>query len=582
MVRNEEVLLPEGFTQPPGDDGHPDRYAVREGGEARYLCCVEAPEVRVTIEREAVAQEAAARKALAGTIFVDGAAQGPPFLDAERKVFNLDHHEGCVRPFTIAACEQALVLVLRGLDFGGRPWAIRVAEPDLDAVLAVWVLLNAAHLQSADSAPRRRLLPLIRLESVIDVHGLALAELSGLPPTDLAAASKSLDDLRRRELALKKAGAWSATDMLEYTATVLRRVDRLVFPPGTLPKPVDFEVLARADVAGDGLVLVCRAEQGIYEMESSLKQTYGRRLAVLALQSAPGRFTLRLVDPFLGGDLERVYDELNALDPAVAEGGWRNRWGGSAEIGGSPRGSGTALAPAEIAEACRQALRRPGRGRRVVAAAAAVAVTAAASLGGYLASWWAAGTAALPPAPPAILPFAAGFGVPAIALLVLFGAKRPRAFGLRRVVPGDWLYCVPVVLAAALAGGAWRASPASGIDTPEARLGLLFGLAVGAELLFRGVAHGILGRSFRVSHAGGRWFLSVPTLVSALLYAGVGALLPLAGAPVIAGIALPPWAMPVAAVVFGLTAGLARERSGSVLATLALHVVGLGIAELLG
>lgn len=579
MERGDEAgLLPLDPRGAPGEDDHPDRYAVRDAGDERYLCCVEVPELRVAIERTAVAHEAAARKAPPGTIFIDGAAQAPPFLDAERQVFNLDHHEGCVRHFTIAACEQALVLALRGLDLGGRPWAIHAAEPDLDAVLAIWVLLNAAHLQSPASAARRRLIPLIRLESVIDVHGLALAELSGLPPAELEAAAGALERLRDRELRLKKTGTWGATDLLEYTAAVLRQIDGLVFPAGSLPKPVDFEVLARASVGGESLVLVCHAEQGIYEMESQLRQTYGKRLAVLALQIGPGRYTLRLVDPFLGGDLEAVYDELNALDPAVAEGGWRNRWGGSGEIGGSPRSSGTALQPAEIAEACRQALRRPARGRRVAALAGAVAITALAVAGGYLAQWWSTGRMVWPPLPPQALPFSVGFGVVAAALLTTFG--RPRAFGVRRVVPGDWLYCAPVAIVAALAGGVWRLEPGAEGATASGEWGLLLLAVIAAEVLFRGVVHGIVGRSFRVSHAGGRWFLSTPTILSALLYAGVGVLLPLADAPVAAAL-LGPTSMSLgAALVFGLTTGLARERSGSLLATIALHLLGVGICQL--
>jgi len=39
-------------------------------------------------------------------------------------VFNLDHHEGVIRRFTLSACEQAMILVLRGLDLRERPWTI--------------------------------------------------------------------------------------------------------------------------------------------------------------------------------------------------------------------------------------------------------------------------------------------------------------------------------------------------------------------------------------------------------------------------------------------------------------------------
>lgn len=562
-----------GSADPSGAEPRLARYVIREADGERYLCCVETPEVRVVFSREAVIQEAAARKAPPGTIFVDGAASAPPFLDPERGVYNLDHHEGCARPFTLAACEQALVLVFRGLDVSERPWTVRAAEPDLDALLAVWVLLNAGHLQRPVSLPHRRLIPLIRLESVIDSHGLALAELSGLAPEQLEEATRSLESLRVQELALKREGAWGSADLLEYAAGVLQQVDDVVFPPGSLPRPVDFEVLARSSLGNGSLVLVCRAEEGIYEMESTLQQIYGRRLALLALETAPKRFTLRLVDPFSGIDLEAIYEELNTLDAAVAAGGWRNRWGGSGEIGGSPRRSGTSLQPADIAQACSQAMRRPSPARRLMGLAGAVLFAALAILGGLASSWLAGSPLALPPALNEPIPPALGFAVVGAALLLSFGFRRPHGFGLRLFAPGDWLFCVPVAFAASVAGGNWTAGADATVGAGEWLITSLC-LAIGAESLFRGAVHGVLRRTFRVSHAGGRWFLSLPTLTSSLLFAATGSILGLSG-PTLLTVS-PQWqqvASGGAALVLGVALGLIRERSGSLAAAATVLVL---------
>jgi hypothetical protein len=65
----------------------------------------------VRIKRGFCLTASAAQSAAPGSIFLDGAAQAGPFMDTRREVYNLDHHEGCVRPFTLATCEQALVLV---------------------------------------------------------------------------------------------------------------------------------------------------------------------------------------------------------------------------------------------------------------------------------------------------------------------------------------------------------------------------------------------------------------------------------------------------------------------------------------
>jgi len=78
----------------------PDRYQRKEDEEGVYLTCLEAPEIKVRLRRELSVPAAAARKYAEGTIFLDGAAQAEPFLDLERRVYNLDHHQGCVRRFT--------------------------------------------------------------------------------------------------------------------------------------------------------------------------------------------------------------------------------------------------------------------------------------------------------------------------------------------------------------------------------------------------------------------------------------------------------------------------------------------------
>src|SRR2546422_3724966 len=94
----------------------PDRYRVKRDDTGAVLTCVEAPTVSVRVQRGFTVTAAAARSAAPGSIFLDGAAQGEPFLDPKREVYNLDHHEGCVRSFLLATCEQSMVLIRKGLD----------------------------------------------------------------------------------------------------------------------------------------------------------------------------------------------------------------------------------------------------------------------------------------------------------------------------------------------------------------------------------------------------------------------------------------------------------------------------------
>ncbi len=159
----------------------PNRYAIRSKGEERALVCIESPTISVRVERGMTVSSGAAVKAPAGTIYLDGAAQGGPFLNNEKDLLNLDHHEGCLRAFTVATCEQAMIVVRKGLDIQKRDWTIWANEPDLDTVLAIWILLNHMRLNDADPEIRRRLMPLVRLEGAIDAHGLEMQELCGIP-----------------------------------------------------------------------------------------------------------------------------------------------------------------------------------------------------------------------------------------------------------------------------------------------------------------------------------------------------------------------------------------------------------------
>ncbi|MGH7830337.1 MAG: hypothetical protein ACREP8_09190, partial [Candidatus Binatia bacterium] len=207
----------------------PDRYSIRRKGEERELVCSESPTMAVRIERGMTIPVGAARKAPSGTIYLDGAAEGGPFLDVEKAVFNLDHHEGCVRSFTLATCEQAMVVIRKGLDLQTRDWTIYANDPDLDTILAIWLLLNHMRLNDADPEIRRKVMPLVRLQGTIDAHGLEMQDLSGFPPELERTVFAELEQLRSKEVALKKDEKWQEIDFLQYTADVLRGIDAMIY-----------------------------------------------------------------------------------------------------------------------------------------------------------------------------------------------------------------------------------------------------------------------------------------------------------------------------------------------------------------
>jgi hypothetical protein len=571
---NEAQMTKKTFGQ--FDGAHlPDRYSIRGKGEERTLFCTESPTISVRVERGMSVSAGAALKAPSGTIYLDGAAQGGPFLNNEKDVLNLDHHEGCVRAFTISTCEQAMVVVRRGLDLQKRDWVIWANEPDLDTVLAIWILLNHMRLNDSDPEIRTRLMPLVRLEGAIDAHGLEMQELCGFPPEIQASVFGDLERLRSREVELKKEGRWQKTDFLEYAADILRAIDAMIYSSRHFEEVVDFEELARAVIGDNQLAIVCRSDKGIYELEPQLRRLHGKRLGVIILQKDPNTYTLRQVNPFLPATLDRAYERLNQIDPSAGTRRSANRWGGSGEIGGSPRTTGTALTPQQIAQAFAQACVRGTAGQRLGAVARALFLTLGV-MGGSIAVTFILGWLQDPGG--SIESYFRDraeifLGVLAAlsgALVLVAFRKGPRLFGLCSPTGFGWLLLFPGSLLGGLAGGGWILVGSLSWYRPFARptwteFAMAMAVPIAAEILFRGIVHGIIAQRFRTQRPGGRWFLSWPVVLSSLIYAlwSLFPLLPFFGR----GVAL----TFTAALLFGISNGMARERSESLLPCFILH-----------
>jgi hypothetical protein len=568
----------------------PERYSTREKDGVRSLECVEAPRVRVLIDPAMGASRSDASSLGERVVLLDGAGSFGPLLDGDRKLYNLDHHSGCERLFTLATCEQALLLVHSGLRLGEGDWTLYANDPDLDTVLAIWCLLNHRRLRELRPEACDVLFPLLRLEGAIDANGPELARLCGLPARVLAETQRRIDELLVRERELKQAGAWDKKDVYAYTIEMLRSIDALVY------QFEDFgdytrveEIYGHVEIAPRRVAVVCRDRSGIYTVEQHLKTHWGDQLSVIALENQPGHYTLRRVTSLDGPDLEPAYEALNRIDPAVDGRPASKRWGGSADIGGSPRPRGTQLASAEVIEVLERAYRKIGVGTRFARTAAALGVGL-----GYL--LFEALAAALPSLDlgAATPPLAAAFELAKVSLLALAvgtvatrGASRwrPWVFGWRLPCAGRWWLHAPLIVACALPLRGWIPDQL-GASPIEFAAGLAAGLlAIAAvELWFRGLVHGLLSVDFPIQHPGGPRFISRATVVSAFAYAAVATaetarMLP--ETPLAQFDLGVPWALgfvAAAALLAGLILGSVRERSLSIASGLVLQMVGIAAA----
>jgi hypothetical protein len=561
----------------------PDRYTIKGEGTDRILSCLEAPNLQVTIKASLTVTASAARKAPPGTIYLDGVAQIEPFLDHEKKVYNLDHHEGCVRTFTLATCEQALIMCVKGLDLRDREWKIYANEPDLDTILAIWIILNHQRINNPNAIHRRSLFALVRIEGIIDALGLEMRELSGFPAELLQKLMRIIDRLRAGELELKKAGEWTKTDYLDYTIGILRKLDQFLIKVGELDDFKGIEELARIDLINNRIAVVITSDLGIYELEPHLNKLYGNRLGWVALRKGENAYTLRQMDLFMPVTLEDVYQRLNFMDPTVKGRSGANRWGGSGDIGGSPRDSGTRLSPEQIVSACRDVIEKRSDIRHVkrflISTAFALLIVIASLVirqNWQPLNWFGWSTTSLC-FQNRMFGYHLALFVFTTIMLVVVAWRRPWQFGIMLPAGKDWWLLLPIAVFCGITGDILVPNPA--MFATNAAIAWATALALipfSLELLFRSLVHGMMASLATIQDCESRWFFSGPTIGSSLLYAIVIGLQMSMGSGIslmeglTSGILVKYAAV---AAILGLGAGMIRERSHSILPAWLFHAL---------
>jgi len=497
----------------------PQRYKLRGGGgEPTHVACDEAPRVKVQVRRDYAFSLSEAKELGERVILLDGAGTFGPLLDNKRRLYNLDHHQECERTFTLATCEQALLMVTSGLDLGEGDWRVFANEPDLDTVLALWCLLNHVRLKDLRAEARDILYPLIRLEGAIDANGTELAEVCGLPRAVYEKAHRTLGELLAREKSVKGGGDWQTLDLNAYTVQMLGAIDRIVYWVEDFRGYASIdEVYGHVEIGERSVAILCRDDSGIYAVEKLLKERWGEQLGVIALEREPGHYTLRRASTLADVDLNDAYSLLNQLDPHVDGRPPGKRWGGSESIGGSPRQGGSAFGPSELLQMLGQAYEPTNHWQRFLTS--------------MQATWLAALLVGLSVATGAsVLPSLgqAAASAAGAAILLLGSAlashvtseRRMWLYGWRK--PGGTRWLLPAVFAALLAIPLRGLFPAPEAFTPD-RVAIAIGsialLAIAIEVCFRGFVYGLSLRHSRLPAPEDPARITYPAATSALLYA---------------------------------------------------------------
>ena len=563
----------------------PQRYKIKDSDDGRVLTCLEAPNISVYVKAGLTVSASSAYKSSPGTIYLDGVAQCEPFMNLEKQVYNFDHHEGCVRPFTLSTCEQVLVMIFKGLDLRDRDWKVFANDPDLDTALAIWLLFNHVRVRQKDSEDLRLLYALVRLEGIIDAHGLEMTHLSALSPNFSNTIKKVINYLRAEEIDLKKNAIWEKNDHLEYTGKILHKIDRVIYKSHELDDFKELNELARIEISDHRIAVVIEAELGIYELEPYLDRIYGESLGLVVLKKGEGIYTLRRMDPFLPLELNDVYEKLNSMDPNVSCRKNGSKWGGSDDIGGSPRGIATRLTPKEIVQACHDASQKSSFIDNMInffyallLSGTIVGVSTICQT--YFSSHFSPDESTRTNL---LLMSDLAFFI-ALALFTALGliiVTRARwwQFGIRIPTGKIWWFLLPIVILAAFAKGVYvpqQIFSISGFD--KELIFTIFTIPLATELLFRSLSHGILAKEASIQSCRSEWFFSYPNVASAFLYAAFIVYLVLFPSLLHGVLQTKVFVTCLfGAFAFGLAVGFVREKSHSVLPGIIFHVIAITI-----
>ena len=260
-----------------------------------------------------------------------------------------------------------------------------------------------------------------------------------------------------------------------------------------------------------------------------------------------------------------------------------HQWGGSGDIGGSPRGMSTKLSDDEIAQALCDAFQSPGKTEYLIQFFYAL-VTVCAIIGiavinnFYLSSnAWLSNTAAAGLISNTHFSFFTAIVLFTATALFLISGTRLSRYGIGVPHGKVWWIFLPVIVLTALARGVYFPDAVFGtLNINEMAIYVFIAIPLASELLFRGLAHGILASGTTVQSCNSRWFFSYPAVTSSILYAVF----------ITCFLFLPETykgtfqvrlmvETAFAAFAFGLVNSVVRERSHSIYPAILFHAIAL-------
>lgn len=249
------------------------------------------------------------------SIALDGFVQGPK-IDAENHRYSFDHHSGCLRYCTTAACMQALNAVQLGLD--PEKYTVYANDIDSDVAMAIWCLKN----------PNRCNEPLaIKLVNAVGIGDMFLG---GIPINGMFKVVEYISEPETNSKRNQDYYKLSNDGLKSILEAVLHRIDSYVDGESQIEvakqkKDSDYKILRNEH----GYVVVESSNPHIY---SYLYQSGFDKIVLIRRQDdGSNAVSLAKRSDFIENfDIPKICCELNKLESG---------WGCGSTVGGAPRNS---------------------------------------------------------------------------------------------------------------------------------------------------------------------------------------------------------------------------------------------------
>lgn len=306
-----------------------------------------------------------------GVVYLDGACRGP-YMDASRRIYSLDHHEGCIRPITLATCVQALRFT-RARVIAAVGYKIVSNDPDLDTILGNWALMHADKI-AYDDAVFRKVRPVFDVAGNTDAYGFGHDEFLNLSAERVAEIRGRILWFTERERRLKDTGRWNSADFLDHLEKVLLKIDEYAFYPGGAEEVTTIEAHETVTLPNGDTVIFAQASMGgVYGAERELiHKAKADKCVAIVFHDGKTKWTIKLTQLISRYNLDPLWPKLTLAETnsKVRENVTDRRllrvgWGGSAGIGGEPRyhnGRGPFLHGEDIKRIVEKELIRQQRG----------------------------------------------------------------------------------------------------------------------------------------------------------------------------------------------------------------------------